>query len=51
MIHENARAGRKTMKIAGLGSNLPASAFADPNLVFADGFGVGDTSSWSQTIQ
>lgn len=37
--------------IAGLGSNLPASAFADPNLVFADGFEVGNTSGWSQTIQ
>ena len=37
--------------IAGLGSNLPASAFADPNLVFVDGFEVGNTSGWSQTIQ
>jgi len=51
MIHENDRAGRKTKVIAGLGSDLPPSAFADPSEIFADGFELGDTGGWSQTIQ
>jgi len=33
--------------IAGLGSDLPASAFLDPTEVFADGFETGNTSGWS----
>ena len=37
--------------IASLGGNLPASAFADPTLIFADGFEVGDTTDWSLTVQ
>lgn len=35
--------------IAGLGSSLPASAFASPDLVFADHFESGGTGAWSQT--
>lgn len=35
--------------IAGLGSSLPASAFAVPGQIFADGFEGGDTGAWSQT--
>jgi len=33
--------------IAGLGSDLPASAFLDPSEVFADGFETGNTNGWS----
>lgn len=36
--------------IAGLGSDLPASAFLDPSLVFADGFETADTTSWSWVV-
>jgi hypothetical protein len=33
--------------ISGLGSNLPPSAFGDPDSVFSNGFESGDTSAWS----
>ena len=33
--------------IASLGSDLPASAFLDVTVVFADGFETGNTNGWS----
>ncbi|MCU0304336.1 MAG: serine protease [Thermoanaerobaculales bacterium] len=35
--------------IAGLGSNLPPSAFGVPGLIFDDDFETGGTGAWSQT--
>ncbi len=37
--------------IAGLGGNLPASAFADPTLIFENGFELGTTDRWTLTVQ